>query len=298
MLYNTTPDQLYEPRAAVDPLGYGRVAVVTGCASGIGLACTQLLLAHQFSVCGLDRRPFDYAKMLRAADHSRFHFHQCDLTAPGACDDAVRICRHWWGASSTAGANTPHIDVLINVAGVLDGFASADTVTDEVWDQVLAVNLTVPVRMMRAVLGCMTGPSSSSSGGVIINVASTAALSGAVAGIAYTASKHGLVGATKNVAWRFRHEGIRCNAVLPGAVDSSIGQAIAGRVVGDLDPAGFAEFAPVHALQARPTNGSRHDKSTDITAHDVAKTIVFLLSDQAKSINGVCLPVDKAWGVM
>lgn len=196
MLYNTTPDQLYEPRAAVDPLGYGRVAIVTGCASGIGLACTQLLLAHQFCVCGLDRRPFDYAKLLRVVDHGRFHFHQCDLTVPGACDDAVRICQHSFGGGGSLDA---HIDVLVNVAGVMDGFASADTVTDAVWDEVLAVNLTVPVRMMRAVLSSMvaSSPSSSSSaspGGVIINVSSTAGLSGAVAGIAYTASKHGLVG--------------------------------------------------------------------------------------------------------
>ncbi|EFW98493.1 short chain dehydrogenase reductase [Grosmannia clavigera kw1407] len=300
MLYNTTPDQLYEPRAAVDPLGYGRVAIVTGCASGIGLACTQLLLAHQFYVCGLDRRPFDYAKLLRATDHGRFHFHQCDLTAPGACDDAVRICHHSFGGTNNLDG---HIDVLVNVAGVMDGFASADTVSDAVWDGVLAVNLTVPVRMMRAVLSSMvaSSPSSSSSaspGGVIINVASTAGLSGAVAGIAYTASKHGLIGATKNVAWRFRHEGIRCNAVLPGSVDSSIGQAIAGRVEGGLDSAGFAQLAPVHALQARPATAADDGNTTDITALDVAKAIVFLLSDQARSINGVCLPVDKAWGVM
>jgi NAD(P)-dependent dehydrogenase (short-subunit alcohol dehydrogenase family) len=77
--------------------------------------------------------------------------------------------------------------------------------------------------MMRAVLPWMR----SRGDGAIVNVASTAATSGGVAGVAYTASKHGLLGATRNVAWRFRNEGIRCNAVLPGAVDSGIGKAIA-----------------------------------------------------------------------
>ncbi|CAK7242152.1 MAG: hypothetical protein STHCBS139747_003632 [Sporothrix thermara] len=306
MLYNTTPDQLYEPRSAiVDPLGYGKVAIVTGCASGIGLACTQLLLAHQFSVCGVDRAPFDYA-LLRVADHGRFHFHQADLAQdPGACDEVVRICLH----ASERNDQPRRIDVLVNVAGVLDNFASADTVTDAMWDHVLAVNLTVPVRMMRAVLGPMKeqnstggggGGGSGSGSGVIINVASTAGLSGAVAGVAYTASKHGLIGATKNVAWRFRHEGIRCNAVLPGAVDSSVGQAIANRVDEGLDTAGFAEAAPVHALQAQAgsSKAPSSNGATSITALDVAKSVVFLLGDQASSINGVCLPVDKAWGVM
>jgi len=81
------------------------------------------------------------------------------------------------------------IDVLVNVAGVMDNFSSADGVTDEVWNKVLSVNLTVPVKMMRAVLPLMKEKKD----GCIINVASTAALSGAVAGIAYTCSKHGLV---------------------------------------------------------------------------------------------------------
>ncbi|KAL2018920.1 hypothetical protein VTK56DRAFT_10287 [Thermocarpiscus australiensis] len=115
------------------------------------------------------------------------------------------------------------IDVLVDVAGVMDNFSSADSVSDEVWDRVVAVNLTVPVKMMRAVLPLMRERRD----GVIVNVAGTAATSGAVAGVAYTSFKHGLIGATKNVAWHFRNDGIRCNAVLPGAIDSSIGKTIA-----------------------------------------------------------------------
>lgn len=71
----------------------------------------------------------------------------------------------------------------------MDNFSSADAVTDEIWSKVLETNLTVPVKMMRAVIPFMRAKQD----GVIINVASTAALSGAIAGIAYTASKHGLV---------------------------------------------------------------------------------------------------------
>jgi len=71
----------------------------------------------------------------------------------------------------------------------MDNFSSADSVRDDVWERVLSTNLTVPVRMMRAVLPWMKARRD----GVIVNVASTAGVSGAVAGVAYTASKHGLV---------------------------------------------------------------------------------------------------------
>lgn len=91
MLYHTTPDTLFTPTSAIDPIGYGKTAIVTGCASGIGLSTTQLLLAHQFSVCGLDISDFDY-NLLRVEDHGRFHFHKGDLTSPGACEEGVRIC--------------------------------------------------------------------------------------------------------------------------------------------------------------------------------------------------------------
>ena len=71
----------------------------------------------------------------------------------------------------------------------MDNFSSADAVTDDIWDAVLAVNLTAPVKMMRSVLPFMKDRKT----GVIVNVSSTAGVSGAVAGIAYTSSKHGLV---------------------------------------------------------------------------------------------------------
>jgi len=81
------------------------------------------------------------------------------------------------------------IDVLANVAGVMDAFEAADVVTDYEWERVMCTNLTVPTRMIRAVLPFMKAKKN----GSIVNVASKAAVSGAAAGIAYTTSKHGLV---------------------------------------------------------------------------------------------------------
>lgn len=81
------------------------------------------------------------------------------------------------------------IDVLANVAGVMDAFASADKYTDKEWDRVMGINLTVPTRMIRAVLPFMKAKER----GSIINISSHAGKSGASAGLAYTTSKHGLV---------------------------------------------------------------------------------------------------------
>jgi len=100
----------------------------------------------------------------------------------------------------------------------MDAFASADAYTDKEWDRVIGVNLTVPTRMIRAVLPFMKAKRH----GSIINISSHAGQSGASAGIAYTTSKHGLLGVTKHTAWRYRDEGIRCNAILPGGVATEI----------------------------------------------------------------------------
>jgi NAD(P)-dependent dehydrogenase (short-subunit alcohol dehydrogenase family) len=160
-----------------------------------------VFLSQKARVFGIDTSPFTHE--LDAIYNNSFTFHKADLCKPGAAEDAISACIAKYG---------PSIDVLANVAGIMDAFSSADTVRDSEWERVLTVNLTVPVRMMTAVLPSMKNQQS----GSIVNVGSYASLSGAVAGIAYTASKHGLVGATKNVAWRFRKDGIRCNAVLPG----------------------------------------------------------------------------------
>ncbi|APA11162.1 hypothetical protein SS1G_11353 [Sclerotinia sclerotiorum 1980 UF-70] len=258
----------------VDGTGLKKVAIVTGCASGIGLETTRLFLSRQYMVFGVDISKMDYSK-LENENQAMFHFHQGDLRKDGECDEVVRICVAKLGDK---------IDVLANIAGVIDALASADNVTDDEWDRIIAVNLTVPTKLIRAVLPFMRAKKN----GVIINLASKAALSGAVAGVAYTASKHGLLGVTKNTAFRFRDEGIRCNAVCPGGVMTNI---INSTNRDSLDQESNATWAPVLALHMKP--GEPH-----ITVSAVAEAVVFLASDAAKSINGVALPVDNAWSTI
>jgi NADP-dependent 3-hydroxy acid dehydrogenase YdfG len=155
-----------------------KVVIVTGCSSGIGLATTRLFLERQAKVFGIDISTFK--EELSAAHSNAFTFHEVDLTIAKAADDAVAACIIKYGRK---------IDVLINCAGISDGWSSADTIKDSEWERVMAINLTVPVRLMTAVLPSMKEHKS----GAIVNVASKAGVSGASSGIAYTASKHGLV---------------------------------------------------------------------------------------------------------
>jgi len=153
-----------------------KVVIVTGCSSGIGLATARLFLERQALVFGIDVGAIPQ----KLADaHQTFTFYQANLIEPRAVDEAVSRCRQQHG----------RIDVLVNCAGVSDGWSSADTIHEDEWERVMAINLTVPIRLMKAVLPCMKEQRE----GSIVNVASKAGMSGASAGIAYTASKHGLV---------------------------------------------------------------------------------------------------------
>ncbi|KAF1976575.1 NAD(P)-binding protein [Bimuria novae-zelandiae CBS 107.79] len=256
----------------------GKVVIITGCSSGIGLATTQLLLNRQAKVFGIDISPFTQHE--ESVKDKPFEFHQADLIEPTAAEQAVARCTAIFG---------PRIDVLVNCAGISDGWSSADTLKDVEWEKVMAINLTVPVRLMTAVLPAMKEQKK----GAIVNVASKAGVSGAASGIAYTASKHGLVGATKNVAWRFHGDNIRCNAVLPGGVATNIQHSVNMEC---FDPAGFGAFFPVVQLHVAKDEQGQHVPI--VTPEDVAKGIAFLASDEARMINGALLPIDAAWSTL
>jgi NAD(P)-dependent dehydrogenase (short-subunit alcohol dehydrogenase family) len=161
----------------------GKLAIVTGCASGIGFTTTRLYLEAGAIVFGLDVSPFPNPFPFAEDHRQRFHFRQADLTAPNACDDAVASCLSETGRKS--------VDIVANVAGVMDAFEAVHKTKDATWDRVMSVNATVPMRLMRAVLN--EGGMLKQRSGRIVNVASKAGISGAAAGFAYTASKHALV---------------------------------------------------------------------------------------------------------
>lgn len=168
------------------------------------------------------------------------------------------------------------LDVLVNNAGIMDNFVAAGNLTDDLWNRVIDVNLTGPMRAIRYALPIMTEKGK----GVIINTASVGGLFGSRAGAAYTAAKHGVVGLTKNVGFQYAKSGIRCNGIAPGGVATNIGAGITAP-----DPVGMAAMSDGLAL-------ARGDAADP---REIATVALFLASDDSSFLNGTIITADGGW---
>ena len=171
----------------VDPApGERRVAIVTGGASGIGLATASLLRDQGVAVAVFDRAGDD----------------PVDITDVDAIAERVASVRSSLGP----------VDILVNAAGIAAGGRLEDEGYVDIWEQTLAVNLTGAMHMVRACLSDLLV----SGHGRIVNVASTEGLGASRVGAPYTASKHGLVGLTRSLAVDLGRRGVTTNCVCPG----------------------------------------------------------------------------------
>jgi NAD(P)-dependent dehydrogenase (short-subunit alcohol dehydrogenase family) len=169
------------------------------------------------------------------------------------------------------------VDGLANVAGIMDAFLPPDEVDDATWERVFSVNVTGPMRLTRAVLPLMIAAGK----GSVVNVASEAALKASAAGAAYTSSKHAIAGYTKSVAFFHGPQGIRANAVAPGAVATNIEAPMKSEyAAGRVGPIMQTTIPPV----AQP--------------EQLAAAITWLLSDDSANVNGAVLPSDGGWSVV
>jgi NAD(P)-dependent dehydrogenase (short-subunit alcohol dehydrogenase family) len=236
--------------------------VITGAAGGIGRAMVEEFLAAGARVVAVDLREDALAALAREV--GEIETVAADVSSPADCDRIVA-------------ATGERLDVLCNNAGVLDRLALIDEVTDELWDRVLAVNLTGTFLLSRRAVLKMKRQG----GGSIVNTASTAAMGGGRAGPAYTASKAGVVALTQNIAVTCAEFGIRCNAILPGGTDTGMAHTN-GDPGTELSERGLA-------LLARLTG-----KPAAADPRQIARVAVFLAGDDADRVSGAALPVDAA----
>lgn len=171
---------------------------------------------------------------------------------------------------------TGKLDVLVNNAGIMDGFEPIGDISDERWEKVFAVNVNGPMYAMRKAVQVMLGQESR---GNIVNVASIGGTNGARAGAAYTASKHALVGMTENTGYMYAHEGIRCNAICPGGVKTEI----AGSMMAD---AGINQFGMGRSMAG--LDGEIRQAEPE----ELAAAVLFAASDEASFMTGACVKVD------
>jgi NAD(P)-dependent dehydrogenase (short-subunit alcohol dehydrogenase family) len=169
------------------------------------------------------------------------------------------------------------LDVLINNAGIMDFMQPVGEVPDDVWRKVLSVNLDGPMFTSRRAIPHMLERKR----GSIINIASTAGLSGGAAGAAYTVSKHGLIGLTRNTAWQYATQGIRCNAICPGATKTNIGETMPQERLSPFGAQRAGAFASLIPAYLDPI--------------DIAHLARFLASDESRYVNGAVIPADGGW---
>lgn len=167
------------------------------------------------------------------------------------------------------------VDILVNNAGIMDNFEPAADIEDDKWERIFAINTTSVMRSTRKVIPIFLEKQS----GVIVNVASAGGLYGARAGAAYTASKHAVVGFTKNTGFMYAQNGIRCNAIAPGGVETNIGSTMT-----NINK--FGASRQQLGMAINPRTGK---------PEEIAKVALFLASDDSSFVNGTIITADSGW---
>jgi NAD(P)-dependent dehydrogenase (short-subunit alcohol dehydrogenase family) len=239
----------------------GRNVLVTGGASGIG-RCTALRLAAEgASVVAVDVNAGALAQVAAEADGLPGSV----VARPGDVSTEEGVRDLVTGAVATLGS----LDVVVNVAGILS-FSHSHEVTLEEWNRLLAVNLTGTFLVCRESL-----PHLLASKGNIVNLASTASHAGQPWALAYSASKGGVLAMTRELAIEYAEQGLRCNSVSPGAIDTPITLAFE-----------LPEGANAKLLRRVTPLGPFG------TPEGIAAAIAFVASDEASHMNGADIRID------
>jgi NAD(P)-dependent dehydrogenase (short-subunit alcohol dehydrogenase family) len=251
-------------------------AFVSGGGSGIGRAIAQALAAQGAAVAVMDLLPDGGKETVAsiAAKGGRATFVPGDVARWDDLDRAVAAGVRELGP----------LGIMVNAAGVLDGYASADEIGVALWERVIGINLTGTFYGCKRALAEMLPRGR----GRIVNIASVAGLVGSGGGAAYTASKHGVVGLTRQLAVNAAARGITVNAICPGPIQTSL-RANSKTILGAEAPVMRGIGGDEAAIKAVTPAGRRG------TVEEIAATARFLASDEAGYITGHTLVIDGGW---
>lgn len=238
-----------------------QVAIVTGATGGIGSGCATRLADAGMAVLGTGRDEGKLARLARAiGDPERVATLAVDLAGDDAPRQIVDAAVSEWG----------RVDFLVNAAGIGSPKPLHET-DDESLDHFLGLMLRAPFRLVREVLPHLRP------GSGIVNITSTFAVVGGMRGGAYSAAKGGLTAMTTHIACQYGAQGIRCNAVAPGVIQTAMTEH---RLADERFRRINVEMTPHQRLG---------------TVADVASTVAFLCSPGGAFINGQTIVVDGGW---
>lgn len=243
----------------------GKVMMVTGASSGIGLACAERFVREGAVVHGFDvsEEPAAWAEIEKDAPGSTF-------TVGDVRDEAAQNA---WAAEVKAAHG--RIDSMVTAAGVASG-GPVHLIPTEEWQRVVDINLTGTMLSVKAVIDTMLEQRS----GTIITVASVEGMEGAEGGSTYNASKGGVILLTKNLAMDYSRMGIRSNCICPGFIDTPLFQSVIGQP-------GQEEF--------RESIMEQHKIGRFGRPEEIAGAAFFLASDDSSFVTGHALPVDGGY---
>ena len=246
-----------------------KVAIITGAASGLGRAIALLYTSEGAKVVAADvnEKNLNILKDEIISNKGIITTVVANMASAVDIINMVKVAIDMYGT----------VDILVNNAGIMDDFSPVGDVTDQMWERVMAINLNGPFIAMRSVIKIMLEKKS----GVIINISSIGGVQGARAGAAYTASKHAIIGLTKNTGYVYAKSGIRCNAIAPGAMETNIAATIDFTKISAL---ANERIMPGMVLNPRAANPT-----------EVANIALFLATDDASFINGAVIVADGGW---
>ena len=244
-----------------------KTAIITGAASGMGRAMAILFASEGAKVVVADLKQDMIDEVVKIIHESggRAMGLICDVSHE---EDIKRLIDQTKQKYQT-------LDILINNAGVMDDFEPVHELSNEKWNRVMNINLNGPFYACRLAIPIMLEQGN----GSIVNISSVGGLYGARAGMAYTTSKHAVIGMTKNIGFIYAQKGIRCNAIAPGGVNTNIGKSM-----GKPSDFGYSRCTAGGVLMPRMGE-----------ADEIAKTALFLACDDSSFLNGAVITADGGW---
>jgi 3-oxoacyl-[acyl-carrier protein] reductase len=243
---------------------HDKVVLVTGAGSGLGRAIASEFNSRGSIVIALDVDAAGTEQTVSEFTNDAPRLACCaDVSRTEAVTEAVGQVLNRFG----------RVDVLVNNAGIFDHRTRAVDTTDDLWDRVIGVNLTGQFLMARAVLPGMV----SRGAGVIINMASVCSTVAGGGGTAYTVSKHGVLGLTRELAHEYGPAGIRVNAVAPGAIMTPMAEA-------SIEP------GTPDDVRSTATAAGRYGKP-----REVADVVAFLADEGSSFMHGSLVTVDGGY---